>query len=685
MTRCAPSLLLLSGLFLAGCSPLSAQDAALKDTLVQAKAAWATQGDREGASARFSQILGALEPAASKLDGPWKQVLCETYNWMAVLDDRLPANRARAPKRLEALLDLNPDFEIDRAITNARLQGTFDTLRAARLVKVNLTLDPPGGKLTLDGQPRLGAESLRYLLPGAHTLAYAKPGYQRVEQNVDLALKEPRVLELKLARSSSAITVFTSPAGAEILLDGSTVGSTQGQASALYQPYADKAGLRLEELSEGLILTDLAPGKHLLEVKRPCFRTRRLEIGETFTTPFADHDLEPVKLEPSRGTLTILCSTPGGELFLSGQSLGPVPVKDLQVCAEPYDLQVRFPAGAFAQRIEIQEGKGLTLAVRPRPRLTYAGFEGEAPFAGRDRILKMLETLGARLTQVSFLAAGQGEAPQDCLARLQASRETELVLRARPVPGQPVHQVELLLSTLTGEEERVVVKPLENDPLGSLAARLETLPALVEPACGLTLLDLAGAGGPWVLQADAAALKAGVIPFKPILQLNGKPVPTVQAFRKALREGAGDKATVNQGEGPLALAVTQQPLELPTNAPGLSYPFLLADLRLRSLGAAGDEASALRLQQALAFMHFREYDKALEVLRDAHMTRTQGVSQGTLDFYNGVCLLRMGSIYLSEAVQSFTQALKYPQATLFGPDGPMVAPLALQALADLKP
>jgi hypothetical protein len=685
MTRRLPSLLLRATLVLACALALPAQDAALKDTLVQAKAAWAAQGDRESASAKFGQIITALEPTAPALKPEWKQVLCEAYNWMAVLDDRLPANRAQAPKHLQALLDLSPDFDIDRTITNAKLQGIFDNLRATKLVRVKLTFDPPGGTLLLDGKTRLTAEPVHYLLPGSHTLAYAKPGYQPQEQHLDLALKEARNLDLKLVRTSSALTVFTSPAGAELFLDGKSVGTTQGVAASVFQAYADKAGVRLEQLSEGFVVTGLTPGKHQLEVKLSCFKSKLLNIAESFTTPFADHDLEAVKLEPSRGTLTILSSVPGGELFLSGRTYGPVPVKELQVCAEAYDLQVRYAAGSFTRRIEILEGKDLTLTVRPKPRLTYVGFEGADTFAGRDRILGMLAGLGKRVNQVAFLTANKGETPQECLARLQASRDTELVLRARPVPGHPVHQVELLLSTLTGEEERLVVKALENDPLGALVQKLETAPVLTEPWAGLTLLDLPGAGGPWVLQADAAALRAGIKPFKPLLQVNGKAVATVLEVSKALRDSPQGKATVSQGEAAVPLAVTQQAVELPTNAATLSYPFVLADLRLRYLGATGDEASLLRLHQALALMHFREYDKALEVLRDARMTGTQGVSQGTLDFYTGVCLLRMGNVYLSEALQAFNQALKYPQATLFGPDGPLLAPLARQALEDLKP
>jgi hypothetical protein len=135
----------------------------------------------------------------------------------------------------------------------------------------------------------------------------------------------------------------------------------------------------------------------------------------------------------------------------------------------------------------------------------------------------------------------------------------------------------------------------------------------------------------------------------------------------------------------ITLPLSRQALEIPTNSTRFSYPVVLADLRLRSMGAQGDEAGMLRLNQALALMHFREFDKALEVLRDTRVTLAQGVCQGTIDFYTGLCLLHMGNVYLSEAQQAFTQAMKYPQATLFGPEGPLVAPLAKQALEDLRP
>jgi len=663
-----------------------AQDASLKETFQQAKSLWASQGDKDGASARFEQVLAVLEPKGRSLDPDWIQVLCETYNWLAVLDDRTPARKPRVQKDLEAILALNPDFDIDRNITNARLQGVFDGLRSAKLCRVKISLSPEGGLLTLDGKPStLAANGVKHLAPGPHVLTYAKPGYQLLELHAELALKESKALDFALTRISSTVRFHTYPAETEILLDGKPLGRSGGQAPALIRPMAEKLGLPLEQLSADFVISDLPAGKHLLEVRAPCHQTKRISLPEELATPFADHLLEPVKLEPSRGSLTISTPTPGGELFLSGKSLGPLPVKDLQICSGSYDLQVRFPAGGFFQKVDIQDGQSVNLQIRPKPRLAFLGFEGNDEFAGRERILSMLQGLGTRLKEVAYLPPLAGESIPAALERVKSAREAEMTLLARPVPGQPIHQIELILSTVTGEEERYLIKPLETDPLESLAVRLNTQVSLSEPWIGLSLLDMPGGPGPWILQADAAALKAGIKVARPITGLNGKPVASVAAFRKFLKEFKGDKVTVTQAESSATLAVTLQPVELPVSASNLCYPFLLADLRLRYLGTQGDEAGLLRLQQALALMHFRRYDKAMEVLRDARLSTTQGVCQGTLDYYTGICLLRLGNVYLSEATQALNQALKYPQATLFGPDGPLVSTLAKQALEDLKP
>lgn len=664
---------------------LHAQDPALKETFQQAKLLWGNQGDREGATAKFEQVLSALEPKGKLLDADWLQVLSESYNWLAVLDSGSASRKARATKRLEALLEINPDFEVDRNVTNARLLAFFENLRTNKLVRVKLSLEPEGGALIVDGKPRPAGAPLRFLSPGSHRISYTKLGYQPVEQQVDLVLKETKSIEMKLARTSSTISLYTSPIGVEVLLDGKSLGKTSGQAPAEVHPLAERAGVSIEQLAGPFILSDLTAGSHSLELRAPCYRARHINIDPSLTTPFVDHTLEAYRLEPSRGLLTVHSTSPGGELFLNGTSYGPIPAKDLQVCTGAYDLQVRYPAGGFTQRIEIADGKSEVVTARPKARVVFLGLEGSDEFAGRDRILRFLDSLGGRLKALAYTTSIPGETPQAALARIKSKKGAELTLLARPVPGKPIHEVELVVSTLQGEEDHSFVKPLEQDPLEALVDRLNRIPPLWQPWAGVTLLDLPGEAGPWVLQADDAATRAGLKINKAITQVNGKSVTSVAAFRKALAETTGGRLLASQGETPVQLAVTQQSLEIPLNASNLCYPSILAELRLHYPGAKGDEAGLLRLNQALALMHFRLFDRAMEVLSDARMMATQGVCQGTLDFYTGACLLRLGNVYVPEATKRFNQALKYPQATLFGPDGPLVAPLARQALDELKP
>jgi hypothetical protein len=369
-------------------------------------------------------------------------------------------------------------------------------------------------------------------------------------------------------------------------------------------------------------------------------------------------------------------------LFLSGQSHGALPVVNSPVCSGSYDLLVRFSGGGFSQRITLEEDKALVLEARPKPRLAFLGLE-EGDFTGRARFLNQLETLGDRLQPLAFLAPRPGELPKEALVRLKASREAELVLTARPIPDKVIHRVELVLATLEGEEERLIVKPLEQDPLGSLISRLNAVPPIQRPGLGASFLDLASEPGPWVLSASEPALKAGLVIGKSVRSVLGKPLATTQELQQRIQATKSSLSLAQEGPN-ISLPLQMEALEIPLGSSALCYPAVLAHLRLQYAGAKGDEANLIKLNLALALMQFRKYDKAIELLRDTRLSTVRGVSQGTVDFHTGLCFLHLGASYQSEAVQAFRQALKYPQSTLLGPDGPLVTPLARQALEDLK-
>ena len=663
------------------CATLWGQDPALNDAFLQAKALWATQGDREGATTRFDSVVAKLSSNTASLGPEWTQVLCESYNWLAVLDDRSAQTRPRAQVRLQALMDLNPDFELDRALTSQRLVTLYDRMKGEKFAVVKLSCQPEGGRLLVDGKPGT-VLARKYLTFGAHRLAYNRPGYAPAELSIELGPHDAKVAEFKLVRTASTITLYVQPSEVEVLLDGQSLGLATGKAGPETAAIALPLGLRPEELSAPFVIPELAPGKHRLELRAPCFRTKVLELGADLATPAADHTLEPIRMEPSKGTLSVSSAWSGGELFLSGQGVGPLPVATAPVCSGSYDLLVRFPGGGFSQRIVIEEGKAMAIEARPKPRLAFLGLE-DGEFTGRARFLSQLETLGDRLQSLAFLAPRADESPKEALARLKASREVELILLAQPIPDKVIHRVELILSTLDGEEERLVVKPLEQDPLGSLAARLNVVPPIQMPGLGVAFLDQPGEPGPWVLAAPEAAIKAGLQIGNAVSSAQGKPIATCQELQQRVATANGS-ITLGQAGANTVLPIQLEALEIPLGSPGLCYPAVLAQLRLQYAGAKGDEANLIKLNLALALMQFRKYDKAIELLRDTRLSTVRGVSQGTIDFHTGRCFLHLGTTYQSEAVQAFRQALKYPQSTLLGPDGPLVAPLARQVLEDLK-
>jgi len=656
------------------------QDATLRDVFTAAKTQWAMQGDREGATARFEAVLATLEPKAGSLDDDWRQVLCETYNWLAVLEDRVPSRRPQAAKRLEAILEVDPGFELDRSLTNNRLNTTYENARNVRFARLSLVLAPGDGELYVDGRTRRRRSSL-FLPPGSHTLRYVRPGFTPQEQKLDLAARSTRALEISLVRSSSTVRLNTHPVGAEVLLDGKPVGITRGQAPASMASYAEKLGLRPEQLSGDLILEGLTPGRHRIEVKSPCHKSRTLELDPSFATPFADHTLEPVKLASARGTLSLDSPAPGGVATLAGQLLGPLPVKESPVCPGLHELRVDFSGGRYSTRIDIMEGKSLSLTVQPRPRLAFLGFEGTVP--DRVRLQGMIDQLGTRLSQVEYLPSLPGESAKAALERIRKEKSAELVLLARSTPGQP--QLELHLANLEGNSESTLIKPLEQDPLEALVERLNRVPSLRTPWAGLVLLDLPEQPGPWPLHIEPEAGRAGLQPQVAITHLNGQPVDTVAAFRRALASAQGDRVTLTQAGREVQVPFSVRATELPTQSPQLCYPLIMATLRLRELGSRGDEVGFNRLNMALAHMHFRQFAKALELLRDARVGAVGGVSQGTIDYYRGLCLAGLGPGYNPEARQALSQAARSPAATLFGPEGPSVPQAATQAIESLTP
>ncbi|HTL98642.1 MAG TPA: S1C family serine protease, partial [Holophagaceae bacterium] len=595
---------------------LRAQDPALKDTFQQGRDLWAKNGDRDGATAKLEQVVAALAPKAKGLDPDWRRELCQAYNLLAVLDDRSPATRAHAQERLQALLDTDPAYELDRDLTTTRLLNTYTQMRAARFGLVRFTFEPQGGILSVDGQETATA-SEQWLPLGVRQAAYRRPGYGHQDQTITVGAK-PTAAAFHLDRVASTLRVFTNPSGTDLILDGKPAGTTNGTLAPADKAVADKAGVAPDQISAGFVIDGVAPGPHTLELRAPCHEPKKVEVAARFGDAKQDFDLEAFTLKTSAGTLALDSPAPGGELFLDGDRKGPLP-QSLPICSGPHDLEVRFPSGAWSRHLEVKNGDKLVFAVKPLPRLAFLGLDPALGISGRDRLAAALAKLGTRLTAVAFLPPKEGELPEAAAARLKEMNGAELLLSVKAAGEGAGAPVALEVSALDGTSESLLIRPLEDDPLAALVDRLNALPPLEEPGCGLTLLDVEGQPGPFVLSADAASRAAGIQPLKALSAVDGQAMKSVAEFRARLAQAQGS-LQVAQGGAPMNLSVKSQPLEIPLNSDRFCYPALLAALRLRALGAKGDDAGLTRLNLALALMHFRRYDQALEQLRAARLS-----------------------------------------------------------------
>jgi hypothetical protein len=98
-------------------------------------------------------------------------------------------------------------------------------------VELDLTTDPTGAEVVLDGKPvgktadKLGSLLLPHLTHGQHTVTVTHPGFDNWSQPIALGwFRTSHRLSVKLPVPSFPLAVITNPGGARVQLDGKDVG-----------------------------------------------------------------------------------------------------------------------------------------------------------------------------------------------------------------------------------------------------------------------------------------------------------------------------------------------------------------------------------------------------------------------------------------------------------------------------
>lgn len=620
----------------------------------------------------------------------------------------------RTDQDFARLIRLDVRYRLDRERISPKVIARWDAVRAGIVGILTVHVEPIGAELFVDDQvAELGPHLEKDLLAGSHRIRISKEGFAPFETNVEVIADEVVRVTAALERNARDVRFFTIPSGVEVVVDGISLGVTSGM------------GIDRARISAPFLVPNLSPGPHKIHFAKDCFAasTARIEVvldreGD------AVQDFRPVVLEPSQADLAIR-TTAGGSIRMDGKEMGEAPRQMTQLCAGPRWIEVRLENGLrWFDRIDLQAGTSREVNADPRLTLVYLGIysrqrDGTVEVAAKGGLAADLrETGGFNLILPSEASSYRSEQTaafiQSRVAETLSRADPEIWNRAGPI-GAPVLKrareelgADLLLLgtrssggageemnlflyetglpapdriTLTGKGEGKQIKAFLTQLAGTrdlFTTWFGATTAGVSTQEGLVVLRVTE-GGP--------AAAAGIRPGDEISAVDDRPIGTHREWIQRLRDARpGDSLRLRvEREGKsldLSVRLARTPRLLPGNRPDLLYTKMIAEFRLRArTAAAAAEKNLLRLNLALAYLRFGEFEKAIEDgFRQAQLARGAGISFGTVQYYLGVSYRNLGN--QSRAREALRRAAAESDATLETHDGPLVSLRAARLLKD---
>ncbi len=154
--------------------------------------------------------------------------------------------------------------QIDKRGTNGRKKAPAPTPVAKVPGSVQIDSSPQGAQIQLDGRGDpswVTPFSLSGLSPGPHTISVSKSGFSAEARTVDITSGSRAVLALHLAPVNALMVVNSTPAGAEVVLDGRTTGRMTPVQFAV-EKGAHTLVLRKQGYLDETTSADLGPGQN---------------------------------------------------------------------------------------------------------------------------------------------------------------------------------------------------------------------------------------------------------------------------------------------------------------------------------------------------------------------------------------------------------------------------------------
>ncbi|MDB4969096.1 MAG: hypothetical protein JWN44_4785 [Myxococcales bacterium] len=291
----------------------------------------------------------------------------------------------RLPKGTYTIILELPGFRpVQKPITVTRSEGFIFTLErqakpAVLDVRATSTNDAAtGAQLFVDGAPVGTVPARVEVAAGKHRIEVRKPGFVDWGDNAEVAEGDQRqvAIDLQTAVKKGALLVTSDQAGADVYLDGQRRDSTPA------------------------LLSDIPEGQHSLEVKKG-----ELSWKQIVTVVGGQQQKVQAQLAaagPAVGSLRVVCSTAGAEVYVDGEVKGTVNSSIQNVPVGQHIVEVR--ARGFApQTVEVTVAAGEQRVAR-----VDLSSQPEKPVTARLRIVTPVPN-----AEVFIDGASAGPAPFD--------------------------------------------------------------------------------------------------------------------------------------------------------------------------------------------------------------------------------------------------------------------------------
>lgn len=277
---------------------------------------------------------------------------------------------------------------------------------------VLFTFDPAYSELDIDGGLHLQIGGRYLLRPGEYNLEVSAPGHYPLIQEFEVGDADSQEAHLVLKRLPGKVSFETTPAGAQVLVDGDTLGVTPLSAQPVsagereltlvadrYLPHRDTVNITGMEVAQTFAvelepawaniaissvpvgatiyvdgeeqgqtpgLLEILQGEHVVEIRMPRFQSWQQVLN---VNAGVHQNLDPITLRPADGLLELSSRPVGANVTVDGEFQGQTPIALSLDPGSEHRVAVFKPGYQRAVRsvsLEAEEVRELTVKLTPR-------------------------------------------------------------------------------------------------------------------------------------------------------------------------------------------------------------------------------------------------------------------------------------------------------------------------------